>query len=104
MLVDTAALGRALGRAVARVEAEQAPMADLVRIRALIFEDGGRFPVPKGNRLRAAGEIAEIRALLAGWPKDLAQRVRARIGPGDPLARLAEIETLLDAIALDPDA
>ena len=35
---------------------------------------------------------------------DLARRIRERIGPGDPEARLAEIDDLLNAIALDAEA
>lgn len=97
-------LGEALRRPLARLGIERAPMAGLVRIEALHFADGLVFPVPAGNRLHSAGEIAQVRALLLGWPRSLAQQIRARIGPGDPLARRAEVDAALDAMTLDPEA
>jgi hypothetical protein len=97
-------LTRLLRREVAEVDVERAPMAGLSRLAAVRFADGITFPVPGGNGLRTAGDFAEVRALLAGWPRDLARRIRERNGPGDPDARLAEIDELLDAIALDAEA
>ena len=41
---------------------------------------------------------------VMGRPRDLARRIRERIGPGNPEVRLAEIDELLDAIALDAEA
>ncbi|MDZ7824955.1 MAG: hypothetical protein U5R48_01645 [Gammaproteobacteria bacterium] len=101
---DPTRLTRLPRREVADVDVEQAPMAGLSRLAAVRFADGVTFPIPGGNGLRSAGDFAEVRALLTGWPRDLARRIRERIGPGDPEARLAEIDELLDAIALDAEA
>lgn len=101
---DPDRLTRLLRREVADVEVERAPMAGLTRLTAVRFADGVVFPVPGGNGLRTAGDFAEVRALLAGWPRDLAKRIRERIGPGDPEARLVEVDELLDAIAQDAEA
>lgn len=92
-----------VGREVAAVEQEESAMAGLSRVTALRFADGARFPVPAGNRLRTAGDLAEIRALLAGWPRSAATRLKQHIGSAPPAPALRSIEAVLDAWARDPD-
>lgn len=92
-----------VGRAVSAVEEEQSAVAGLSRVTALCFEDGVRFPVPAGNRLRTAGDLAEIRALLAGWPRAAATRLKQHLGPTEPGPALGTIETILEAWAQDPE-
>jgi hypothetical protein len=85
------------------VEEEHSAMAGLVRVTALCFADGVRFAVPAGNRLRTAGDLAEIRALLAGWPRASAHRLKQHFGPAAPAAAADAIEATLDAWARDPE-
>ncbi|MEE4300541.1 MAG: hypothetical protein V2J24_13970 [Pseudomonadales bacterium] len=77
-------------------------MAGLTRVTALCFADGARFPVPPGNRLRTAGDLAEVRALLAGWPRASANRLKQHLGSTAPSPALATIEAILEAWARDP--
>lgn len=92
-----------LGREVEAVEIERSAMADLERVRAVVFAGGARFDVPPGNRMRSAGDLAEIRALLAGWPRDVAAALRGRWRGAPDAEALAAIETLLEDWARDPD-
>jgi hypothetical protein len=101
--LDRDVLGDLLRRPVTRLETETAPMAGLERVVALELDGGTRFPLPAGNPLRSAGDVAEVRALLDGWPREVARRLRLHLGAGDPVAREAEIEAALVALAEDPD-
>lgn len=92
-----------VGREISAVEEERSAMAGLSRIVALRFADGARFPVPPGNRLRTAGDLAEIRALLAGWPRSTATRLKQHLGNAAPAPALATIEAILEAWARDPE-
>lgn len=89
--------------AVLGVERDTAPYSDLVRYTAICFEDGRRFPVPRGNRLRSGADLAEIRALLAGWPRSAAKALRIDFAHASPAAALRDIEAILDAWALTPE-
>ena len=92
-----------LGCAVLGVERDAAPRSDLIRYTAICFEDGRRFPVPLGNRLRSGADLAEIRALLAGWPRSAAKALRIDFSHASPDAALEDIEAVLDAWAMAPE-
>ena len=92
-----------LGRPVRALEQDHAPMADLVRITAICFEDGIRFPVPAGNRLQTGADLAEIRALLAGWPRTAAKELRAGFTLATPEAAVDAIEAILEDWARAPE-
>jgi hypothetical protein len=77
-------------------------MAGLERIAALCLEGDVRFPVPAGNRLRTGGDLAEIRALLEGWPRRSAARLKAHLGPVEPAMAAARIDAILTAWAREP--
>jgi hypothetical protein len=91
-----------LGREVAEILVERSAMAGLERVRAVVFADGARFEIPPGNRMRTAGDLAEIRALLAGWPRDAAAGLRARWRDAPDATSVTAIAALLDAWARDP--
>ncbi|MEE4361167.1 MAG: hypothetical protein V2I63_06540 [Pseudomonadales bacterium] len=73
-------------------------MAGLERVVAVRFADGARFPLPPGNALRSAGDIAEIRALLEGWPRSVAAALKTRIGHDDPCSAGVAIDAALAAL------
>ena len=79
-----------LGREVARVELERAPQIDAVRAVAIHFPGGSCLPVPPGNRLRSAGDVVEVRALLEGFSRRVAARARAGLGDARPDQALVE--------------
>lgn len=91
-----------LGREVAEIVFERSAMAGLERVRAVVFAGGARFEVPPGNRMRSTGDLAEIRALLAGWPRDAAADLRARWRDAPDADSVTAIDALLDAWARDP--
>lgn len=91
-----------LGRNVVAVEEEEA--LGMTRVVALELEGGLRFALPAGNALRSAGELAEIRALLWGLPRQVAEALRRQIGPGDPVAAVTIIEASVTTAMADPDA
>lgn len=101
---DAETLSTLLARTVLRLETEAAPMAGLIRVVALELEGGTRFPLPPGNALRSAGEVAEVRALLEGWPREHAAALRQRVGAGDPWTRRGDVEAALATFSEDPDA
>ena len=73
------------------------------RVVALHLEPNVRFELPAGNALRSAGEVLEVRALLEGLPRRVAEALRRQLGPGDPAAAEAAMEELLLAAWADPD-
>ncbi len=95
-----------LGRRVLRMEEESA--MGMQRVVALWLDGGGehgmRFPMPTGNALRSAGEIAEIRALLSGLSRQVAAAIRRQVGPGDPALATDVIDVTIMAALADPDA
>jgi len=98
---DPTTLTRLLGRGVIAVETERE--MGMERVVALRLEPDLRFELPAGNALRSAGEILEIRALLEGLPRRVAEALRRRLGPGDPAAAEDAMEALLRAALADPD-
>ncbi|TVS18648.1 MAG: hypothetical protein EA417_02610 [Gammaproteobacteria bacterium] len=99
---DPDLLTQLLGRVVIAVDSETE--MGMTRILGLELADGVRFPLPAGNALRSAGEIAEIRALFAGLSRQAAAIVRNQVGPGDAPAAAAHIEAAVNAALMDPDA
>ncbi|MCC5888571.1 MAG: hypothetical protein JJT88_19210 [Gammaproteobacteria bacterium] len=91
-----------LGRRVLAVEEETA--MGMQRVVALGLENGVHFPLPAGNALRSAGEIAEVRALLSGLSRQLATVIRRQVGPGDPTLAADIIDAKITAALADPDA
>ena len=104
---DAECLARLLERDVEAVEVERPPGPaaglGLERALAICFTDGMRFPLPPGNRLRSAGEILEVRALLAGLPRELAATARRALGGGDPWEQRDTIAAMLHEALMDPD-
>lgn len=101
-LTDTELLTTLLGRRVLSVEEESA--MGMRRVVALGFENGVHFPLPAGNALRSAGEVAEIRALIEGLSRQLAAVIRRQVGPGDPIMAADLIDAQIMAALADPDA
>ncbi len=99
---DPDLLTQLLGRVVIAVDSETE--MGMTRIVGLELAGGVRFPLPAGNALRSAGEIAEVRALFAGLSRQAAAIVRNQLGPGDALAEAASIEAAVAAALDDPDA
>lgn len=101
-ITDPDLLTRLLGRRVLTVEEEFA--MGMQRVVALGLDNGVHFPLPAGNALRSAGEIAEIRALLSGLSRQVAAAIRRQLGPGDPTAAADTIDARIMTALADPDA
>ena len=113
-LRDPELLTLLLGRPVIAVEQETA--MGMQRVLALHFAGGSvggaeggaesvlRFPLPTGNALKTAGEVAEIRALLSGLSRQVAAAIRRRVGTGEPTAAADSIDATVMAALTDPDA
>lgn len=73
------------------------------RVVEIEFENGMCFTTPAGNALRSAGDIIEIRALLAGVSRDLADALKRRVGRSDLEATVAEAEWLIMEALAEPE-
>lgn len=99
---DPQRLSTLLGRPIEAVHCEEA--MGMVRVVALEFAGGMQFPTPPGNALRSAGDLIEIRALLSGISRPVAEALKRRIGNADPETALADAEWLIMEALADPDA
>lgn len=100
-ITDRQALGRFLERPVSAVHCEHA--MGMTRVVAIEFENGVQFPVPAGNALRTAGDIIEVRALLAGVSRELAEALKRQVGDRDPEQSLADAEWLIMETLAEPE-
>ena len=96
---DLSLLSRLLGHPVVSLERERAPMMDLERITAVVLAPDRSIPLPPNNVLRNLGEVAELRALLAGWSRQEAETLKGRVRAGDLEASPEALEAEMLAIA-----